>query len=204
MDINALNKIGYGVYLLSASDGERDNASIINAVVQASMKPIMIGISVISRTYTNELIEKSGKFNITTISDEADYSLFEHFGMKSGREFDKFENFKDVARSENGLLYLTKWACAVFSVDVVEKTELGSHTFYIGKVSDAKILSEENPCTYAYYYSDIKPKPATAQTAIPKAWRCKICGFIYEGPELPKDYLCPLCGHGVDDFEPIY
>ena len=76
---------------------------------------------------------------------------------------------------------------------------------FIGEVVDAVVTGDKNPLTYADYHNKVKPKPEAPKTERKiKAWKCKICGYIYEGSELPEDFLCPLCGHPKEDFEPIY
>ena len=161
--------------------------------------PTRISVAVIKANLTNEIIAKTGRFNLSAITTEAEFSLFQLFGMKSGRDGDKFQSFTDVARSENGLYYMTKWANAFFSLKVVESQDLGSHTLYIAELEDAEVLSSAPSCTYGYYQSTIKksaPKPA-----VKKGWRCVVCGYIYEGETLPEDYVCPICKHGPEDFE---
>ena len=199
MNTKALYNLTYGVYLLSARDGEKDNACIINTAVQVANNPTRISVAVIKANLTNEIIAKTGRFNLSAITTEAEFSLFQLFGMKSGRDGDKFQSFTDVARSENGLYYMTKWANAFFSLKVVESQDLGSHTLYIAELEDAEVLSSAPSCTYGYYQSTIKksaPKPA-----VKKGWRCVVCGYIYEGETLPEDYVCPICKHGPEDFE---
>ena len=168
MNTKALYNLTYGVYLLSARDGEKDNACIINTAVQVANNPTRISVAVIKANLTNEIIAKTGRFNLSAITTEAEFSLFQLFGMKSGRDGDKFQSFTDVARSENGLYYMTKWANAFFSLKVVESQDLGSHTLYIAELEDAEVLSSAPSCTYGYYQSTIKksaPKPA-----VKKGW----------------------------------
>ena len=201
MNTKALYKLTYGVYLLSAKDGERDNGCIINTAVQVANSPTRISIAVIKSNLTHDLIQATGVFNISAISEDAPYELFKHFGMQSGRDVDKFADFNEVSRSKNGLYYLNKWANAFMSLKVVDSVDLGSHTLFIGELVDGEVLSEKPSCSYAYYQSEIKnsvPKPEAK-----KGWRCKICGYVYEGEELPADYICPICKHPAEDFERI-
>ena len=201
MNTKALYKLTYGVYLLSANDGKRDNGCVINTAVQVANSPTRISIAVIKDNLTHDMIQASGQFNLSAISEDAPFELFKHFGMQSGRDVDKFADFKEVSRSENGLYYLNKWANAFMSLKVVASVDLGSHTLFIGELVDGEVLSEEPSCSYAYYQSAIKasaPKPEAK-----KGWRCKICGYIYEGDELPADYICPICKHPAEDFERI-
>ena len=199
MNTKALYNLTYGVYLLSAKENGRDNACIINTAVQVANNPTRISIAVIKGNLTHDMIAATGKFNLSAISTDAPFSLFKHFGMQSGRTADKFADFADVTRSENELYYLTKWANAFLSLKVTESHDLGSHTLFIGELIDGEVLAAVPSCSYGYYQSTIKktaPKPAAK-----KGWRCKICGYVYEGETLPADFICPLCKHGPEDFE---
>ena len=199
MDKKALYNITYGLYLLSARHDGRDNACIINTAVQVANDPVRISISVIRQNHTCDMILQSGQFNISAITTDAPFALFKQFGMQSGREVDKFETFQDVRRSANGLYYLTRNANAFLSAKVVQSVDLGSHILFIGEVTDGEVLANAPSCTYGYYQSDIKPKPAPVQK---KGWVCSVCGYVHEG-DLPDDFLCPLCSHGKEDFKPL-
>ena len=201
MNTKALYNLTYGVYLMSAKDGGKDNACIINTAVQVANNPTRISVAAIKGNLTHDMIVKSGKLNLSALSVDAPFSLFEHFGMKSGRDVDKFATFSDVARSENGLLYLTKYATAFLSLNVVESYDLGSHTLFIGELVDAETLDKAENCTYGYYQTVIK---ASATKPVAKTgWRCTVCNHVYEGENLPDDYICPICKHGKEDFEKI-
>lgn len=198
MDPKALFNITYGLYVLTAREGEKDNGCIINTVMQVANDPVRIAISVIKQNKTHEMIQKTGVFNLSAITTEADFALFQRFGMQSGRDVDKFAGFDAVARSDNGLLYVTRMTNAFLSGKVVQAVDLGTHTMFIAEVVDGEVLSGGWGCTYTYYQADIKPKPV--QTA-KRSWVCTICGYVYEGDEVPDDYLCPRCNHGKEDFE---
>ncbi len=199
MDTKSLFKLTYGLYLLSANDANRDNACIINTAAQIANNPDRISVSVTKGSLTADMIARDGKFNISSISTEADFKLFEHFGMQSGRDVDKFESFKAVKRSENGLYYLTEAANAFISARVTQSIDLGSHMLFIGEMTDGQLLSDKESCTYSYYHANIKPQPTSGDDM--KGWRCKVCGYVYDGEELPGDYICPLCKHPASDFE---
>lgn len=199
MDTKSLFKLTYGLYLLTANHNGKDNGCIINTAVQVANSPDRIAVSVTKGSLTENMIKESRKFNISAISTDAEFSLFEHFGMKSGRDIDKFADFTDVKRSPNELFYLTKWANAYISVYVQEIVDLGSHTLFIGQMVGGEVLSDKESCSYAYYHANIKPKPAASSGV--KGWRCTICGYEYEGEELPSDFICPLCKHPASDFE---
>ena len=201
MNIKALYNLTYGVYLMSANENGKDNACIINTAVQVANNPTRISVAAIKGNLTHDMIVATGKLNLSALSVDAPFSLFEHFGMQSGRNVDKFATFTDVARSENGLLYLTKYATAFLSLNVVESHDLGSHTLFIGELVDAEVLDKAENCTYGYYQTVIK---ASATKPVAKTgWRCTVCNHVYEGENLPDDYICPICKHGKEDFEKI-
>ena len=199
MNMKALYNLTYGVYLLSVRENDRDNGCIINTAVQVANNPTRISVAVNKSNLTRDMIAAAGKFNLSAISTDAPFSLFQHFGMQSGFTVDKFSNFPDVSRSENGLFYLTKWANSFLSLNVLESYDLGSHTLFIGELVDGEVLSSAPSCSYGYYQTTIKqsaPKPQ-----VKKGWKCKICGHVYEGEALPENYICPICKHGPEDFE---
>lgn len=204
MDRKALYNLEYGVFLVASKDGDRLNGCITNTCIQAAANPVRLAIACINGNYTPELITKSGLFTVSVLDKSVSFDTIRHFGMQSGREVDKFAAW-EYALDENGVPYLTSQANAVFSCKVVSSMDLGSHTLFIGEVTDAKVLSAEKSLTYAFYQSDVKPR-AAAKPEEKKivGWKCKICGYVYEGAELPADFLCPLCGHPAEDFEPIY
>ena len=197
MDQKAFYKITYGLYLLTAKDGEKDNGCIINTAIQVANTPYRISVAVIKGGLTHDMIAKTGVFNISSLTEEAEFALFKRFGMQSGRDADKFESFGDVVRSENGLYRLTTGANMFMSAKVVSSYDLGSHTLFVGEVTDGEVISDVPSCTYGFYQSNIKPKPAAPAK---KAWVCTVCGYAYEGDELPEDFECPLCHHGKADF----
>ena len=199
MNAKALYNLTYGVYLLSASENGKDNACIINTAVQVANNPTRISIAAIKGNLTHDMILSTGKFNLSSLSTDAPYSLFQHFGMQSGHNVDKFRDFKDINRSDNGLYYLTKYTNAFLSLKVIESLDLGSHTLFIAELVDGEVLSNEPCCTYGYYQTTIKEN--AQKPAVNSGWKCRICGHIYEGRKLPENYICPLCKHGPEDFE---
>ncbi len=200
MDKKALYNIGYGLYVLSTKVNNKDNGCIINTVTQVTSSPCMISICVSKMNYTNEMIKNSKKFNISILTKDSKFDIYERFGYKSGKDTDKFASFDDTKRSGNGILYLTKNANSYISVDVKQEYDFGTHTMFLGEVTDSECLSDTESVTYEYYQKNIKPKP---EKTAKSGWRCKICGYIYEGEILPEDYICPLCKHGAVDFEKI-
>ena len=202
VDKNALFKLSYGLFILTAQDGDKDNGCIINTVTQLTDTPSRFMIAVNKQNYTHDMILKTGKFNVSVLSEEVPFKVFQHFGFQSGRNVDKFANVTECVRSANGVYYVPKYANAFMSGQVIESYDYGTHTLFIADVTQAQILSDVPSVTYAYYFAHIKPKPAPAAEE-KKGFVCKICGYVYEGDELPADYICPLCKHGADDFEPL-
>lgn len=199
---SAMFKLSYGLFVLSARSGNKDNGCIINTVTQLTDSPKRISVAVNKANLTRDMIADTGVFNVSVLSTEAPFELFSHFGFQSGRDTDKFDGWKFTQRSENGLCYLTACTNAFLSAKVVAVQEFETHTLFIAEITEAKVLSNEASVTYAYYFEHIKPKPQpTAEKK--KGWVCKICGYVYEGEELPDDFICPLCKHGKEDFEPL-
>lgn len=195
----AMFKLSYGLFVLTAKDGNKDNGCIINTVMQVTDSPKRISIAVNKANFTHDMILKTGVFNVSVLSEEAKFGIFERFGFSSGRDTDKFDNFNNISRSENGLIYLTESANALLSGRVTDTRDCGTHTEFFADVTEAKVLSDAHSMTYQYYFDNVKPKP---QKKV-KGYICKICGYVYEGETLPPDFICPLCKHGAEDFEPI-
>ncbi len=204
MDNKALYNLSYGVFMLSTKAGDITNGCITNTCMQVANTPTRVAISVINANYTCELIKKSGVFALSMLDQTCTFETIKHFGFQSGRDVDKFADIQ-LPTDGNGIPYMGWQACAVLSCKVVSSQDLGSHTLFIAEVEDAKVLNENSPLTYADYQSKVKPKPeAKAKDKKIVGWRCKICNYVYEGSELPADFNCPICGHGPEDFEPIY
>ena len=197
MDQKALFSIEYGLYIATTRDGEKDNGAILNAVIQVTSTPPRVAVTVNNQGYTNELIQKTGVLNLCPLSEKTPFAVFQKFGMQSGRNADKFEG-ELAYRTENGLCFLPSYATAVISLRVVQSVSLGTHTMFICDVEDAMVLSDEPTMTYSYYHTNVKQKAAKK-----RGYVCRICGYVYEGAPLPEDFICPLCGHGAEDFEPI-
>lgn len=205
MNKKAMYKIGYGLYVLTSKVGDFDNGCIINTAIQVTSSPNRIAVTVNKENKTHDVIYKSGILNISIISEEADFELFRHFGFQSGRDVDKFEFFRQKARAENGVFFIKKGTNAYISAKVAGKTDLGTHTMFICDVTDGAVLSDAESATYNFYQNNIKPKPEKSpQTDTEeKGFRCRVCGYVYKGDELPPDFVCPVCHHGADDFEAI-
>lgn len=200
MNQAAMFQLSYGLFVLSAKDGEKDNGCIVNTVQQVTTTPNRISVAVNKDNFTHDMIRDTGSFNVSILSEEVPFDIFKHFGFQSGREVDKLKDFSDYERSSNGLIYLNKYANAFLSASVTETVDLGTHTMFISDVTDGEVLSQGPSVTYAYYHKHIKPQPQETKKS---GWRCKICGYIYEGEDLPADFICPICKHGASDFERI-
>lgn len=204
MDKKAIYNLTYGVFMLSTKLGDVVNGCITNTCMQVANSPTRIAISVLNSNYTCDLIKKSGVFALSLLSEDCTFETIKHFGFQSGRDVNKFADLK-MPVDCNGIAYMGWHACSVISAKVCEQMDLGSHTLFIAEVVDATLLNEKKPLTYADYQERVKPKPEKKVEERPIiGWRCKICNYVYEGSELPVDFSCPLCGHGPDDFEPIY
>ena len=200
MDTSALFKIGYGLYVLSANEQGKDNGCILNSVMQVTSEPCQIAICVNKNNYTCEMIQYTKKFNLSVLAEGVTFDVFKNFGYQSGRNTEKFTNFVDVKRSPNGIYYITKDTNAYMSAYVQQEIDLGTHIMFIAQLVEAEVLSEKPTVTYDFYQKNIKPAPQKTEK---KGWRCKICGYIYEGEVLPSDFICPICKHGAIDFEKI-
>lgn len=196
-DAAAMFKIGYGLYVVTCKDGMRDNGLIVNTVSQVADAPERIAVCINKKNYSHEIIQRTRKLNVNILSTEASFSIFQRFGFQSGRTADKFMGI-ECNRTDNGLPFLKKGINAVISLEVEQYMDLGSHGMFLCRVAERRVVSDQDTMTYNYYQSHIKPKP---QPDGKKGWVCKVCGYVYEGEELPSDYICPLCKHGVSDFE---
>ncbi len=199
IDVSALFNIGYGLYVVTTNDGVRDNGLIVNTVTQVTNTPNRIAVTVNKANYSHDVILKTGKMNVCCLTTEAPFRVFEAFGFKSGRDTDKFEGCTPK-RSENGLVYLPKFINSYISLEVEKYVDLDTHGMFICAITEAEVISDVETMTYSYYHKNVKPKPEKKKA---KGYVCKICGYVYEGDPLPDDFICPICKHGKDDFEPI-
>ena len=198
-DLKALFNIGYGLYVVTSNDGKKDNGLIVNTVSQVTNTPNRIAVTINKQNYSHHVIKQTGKMNVNCLSVDAPFKVFEDFGFRSGRTVDKFEGWEKL-RSDNGLLFLPKYINSFMSLTVENYVDLGTHGMFVCSVSEARVITDLDTMTYAYYQKNVKPKP---QTEGKKGFVCKICGYVYEGETLPDDIVCPLCKHGAADFEPI-
>ena len=202
---NPMYKLTYGLFVLTARQGDKSNGCIINTAIQVASNPDKIAIAVNKANYTHDMVLAAGEFNISVISQTATFDLFKRFGFQSGKDVDKFEGFEGYATGANGIRYVTEGTNAYISVKVTQSVDLGSHTMFVGTITDMEVLDSAASATYAYYFENIKPKPEAVGTTPDgqTVWRCKICGYEYVGEEVPDDFICSICKHGKQDFEKV-
>lgn len=221
MDEKAMNCLTYGLFVLTARRGEKDNGCIVNTVQQVTAQPNRIGVAVNKLNFTHDMIMDTGVFNVSIISESAEFALFQRFGFQSGRDVDKFDGFSAWKEAKNGVRYITAGVNAYLGAKVVQTLDLGTHTLFVADVTEMEVIGREPSATYGYYHAHIKPQPGQstagqktkggedefgedAKSAGKKTvWRCKICGYEYVGEELPEDYICPICKHPASDFEKV-
>lgn len=199
IDNSAMFKLGYGLYVLTAK-GARDNGCIINTAIQVTSQPNRILVGVNKENLTHDMIQYTKEFNLSVLTESCSFEIFQHFGYQSGKAVDKFAGFESCKRSDNGIYYITQGTNAYLSGEVVKMIDSGTHTLFLADVTSAEVLGGETSVTYDFYQRNIKPKP---EKATKSGYRCKVCGYIYEGEELPPDFICPICKHGAEDFEKI-
>lgn len=197
-DLSALFNIGYGLYVVTSNDGTKDNGLIVNTVSQLTSSPLRVAVTINKDNYSHHVIKQSGIMNVNCLSVEAPFKVFETFGFVSGRNVDKFANC-NPQRSDNNLVFLPKYINAFMSLKVEDYVDLGTHGMFICSVTESRVISSRETMTYTYYQNNVKPKPEKKV----KGYICKVCGYVYEGDELPEDFVCPLCKHGAIDFEKI-
>ena len=198
-DLSALFNIGYGLYVVTSSDGNKDNGLIVNTVTQVTNTPNRVAVTINKENYSHHVIRQTGKMNVNCLDVSAPFELIKNFGFQSGRTADKFQGFEEL-RSDNGLRFLPRHINSFMSLQVESYVDLGTHGMFICAVTEARVMGNTETMSYNYYYNNVKPKP---QAEGKKGYACKICGWIYEGENLPEDIVCPLCKHGAADFEPI-
>lgn len=199
MDNEAMFKLGYGLYVLTAKD-EKDNGCIVNTVMQMTTTPNRLLVIVNKMNLTHDMIQNTKAFNVSVLTTKSSFEVFQHFGYQTGKNVDKFLKYDKCKRADNGIYYITDNTNAYISAKVAEIIDCGTHTMFVADVVDAKVLNDESSVTYDYYQNNIKPKPENTKKT---GYRCKICGYIYEGEVLPEDFICPICKHGALDFEKL-
>lgn len=197
--MKALYNISYGLYVITSNDGKKDNGMIGNTVFQITNSPAKVVVGINKANYSHDVIKETGIMNVNCLSVDAPFSVFERFGFQSGRDTDKFAS-ETPGRTENGLAVLTQYANAVLSLKVESYIDMDSHGMFICTVTEEKVMSDKETMTYTYYQDNVKPKRKEEKK---KGFVCKICGYVYEGETLPPDFVCPLCKHGAEDFEPL-
>ena len=200
MDNKAMFNLSYGLFILTAKDGEKDNGCIVNTVGQVTSQPNRISLTVNKANYTHDMILKTKEFNVSVLAENSKFETYRHWGFQSGRNTDKLESIS-FKRSANGLVYIADETNAFLSAKVVSTLDLGTHTLFIADVTDGEVLSQVPSATYSFYQNNIKPKPASTEKR--KGFICTVCGYIYEGETLPDDFICPVCKHPASDCRPL-
>ena len=199
MDNTAFLKLSYGLFVVTAHEGDKDNGCITNTVVQQTTTPNRISVTINKNNYTHDMIKRTGVFNVSVLSEKAKFETFKHWGFQSGKDVDKTVGIT-YFRPENGAICIVDGVNAVMCAKVEQEVDLGTHTMFIAEVTDAFSTEEDSSATYAFYHKNIKPAP---QQAKKKGWICTVCGYIYEGEVLPEDFICPTCKHPASDFKRI-
>ena len=199
MDPSALFRIGYGLYVVTCNDGTKDNGLIVNTVCQLTSTPNRVAVTINKSNYSHDVIKADGRMNVNCLSEEAPFAVFEAFGFRSGRDVNKFADCTPL-RAANGLVILPRYINAYLSLEVEQYVDLDPHGMFICKLTEAVVVSDAETMTYSFYQKNVKPRP---QPEKKKGYVCKICGYVYEGDPLPEDFVCPLCKHGAQDFEPL-
>jgi flavin reductase (DIM6/NTAB) family NADH-FMN oxidoreductase RutF len=199
MDTKAMYNLSYGLFILTAKEGDKDNGCIVNTVTQVTTEPNRIVVAVNKNNYTHDMIKRTGEFNVSILTENAKFDTFKHWGFQSGKNVNKADGV-EFKRATNGIIYIADQTNALISAKVVSTTDLGTHTLFLADVTDCEILSSDPSVTYTYYQKNIKPAP---QPQKKKGFVCNICGYIYEGDTLPPDFICPLCKHPASDFSPL-
>ena len=199
MDEKAMYKLSYGLFVLTAREGDKDNGCIVNTVSQVTVSPNRIVVAVNKSNYTHDMIVSSGMFNVSVLIEKSSFDTYKHWGFQSGRDVDKTKEIT-FQRAANGIIYIAEETNAYLSAKVVSMTDLGTHTLFLADVTEAEVLSQEESVTYSYYQKNIKPAPAPEKK---KGFICTVCGYIYEADTLPEDFICPWCKHPASDFKPL-
>ena len=200
MDKKAMYNLTYGLFILTAKEGEKDNGCIVNTVAQVTTEPNRITVAVNKQNYTHDMIVRTGVFNVSILTTDSKFDTYKHWGFQSGANTDKLENI-EYQRAENGVVYIANECNAYISAKVVSTIDLGTHTLFLADVTDAGVLSDAESVTYSYYQKNIKTAPKVEEKK--KGFICTVCGYIYEGDTLPEDFVCPWCKHPASDFKPL-
>lgn len=197
MDNKALYNIGYGLYVLTAQNNGKQNGCIINTVMQITSNPVCVVIGVNKETLTHDMVMDSKKFNLSVLTEDTPFSVFQTFGYNSGRTLDKFAAFFDFEKADNGIYFINKNVNSLLQCEVTETSDMGTHTLFKANIVDAVVFNKLPSVTYTYYQKNIKPK--LKSTAL-HGFRCNICAYEHISDTLPDDFICPICKHGASDF----
>ena len=205
INFDAMYKLSYGLYLVATKDGENANGCIINTAQMVTESPAQISFTINKANHTADMILKTKTFNLYTLSENAPFDVVKHFGFQSGRDVNKFNGDNRFLMDTEGNLkddYFPPIFNSYIKGEVNQVIDLGTHYMFIGSVKEAKLISDKPSMTYQYYFDHVKPS-INLLPAATNQYACKICGFVYEGDEVPDDFICPLCKHGKDAFVKI-
>jgi len=227
MNLKALFKLSYGLYVVGSKMEGKLNCQIANTVFQITSEPPVVAVSINKKNLTHEFIVGSKVFTVSILSQDTPLSFIGHFGFKSGREVDKLKDV-NYRLGETGAPIVLDHTLAYLEAKVVNQVDVGTHTIFVGELAEADVMKEGEPMTYAYYHQVKRgTTPKTAPSYIkerkevaPKIakYKCTVCGYIYD-PELgdpdggikpgtpfeqiPDGWVCPVCGASKDKFEKI-
>lgn len=193
-NINITRKIIQGMYVLTTKDG----GCIVDAISQISSeeKPL-ISVAVMKTNYTNQLLKNNDKFAISVLSKEVNPEIIKTFGFHSSREINKFEK-TETTRIEG--IDIINNSLGYMICEIVDRIDNDTHTLFIGRIIEADIFEEKEAMSYQYYQEHKEELLKITTKAGKTAWICSVCGYIYYGEELPKDFKCPICGVGIELF----
>ena len=207
MSFSAFNKLSYGLYIVSSVRNGRPAGCVVNTMGQVTSSPLQLAVTVNKDNETTKAILESGKFTGVVLGENATMDLIGRFGFQSSADTDKFEGFA-TAHDLNGVPYVKEQTVARFSCTVKGTLDVGTHIVFVGEVDEHEVLDDTTPpMTYLYYHTVKKgltpPKASSYRPPEEKkaaGWRCSVCGYIYEGEELPADFICPICKKSREVF----
>jgi len=227
MNLQALHRLSYGMYVVCSKKNDKFNGQISNTVIQVCSEPPVIAMALNKQNLTNEYVAASKVFTVSVLAEQTPLNLIGNIGFKSGRDVDKLKgvNYKI---GETGAPIVLDNTLAYLEAKVISQMDVSTHTIFVGEVMAAEVVKEGEPMTYAYYHQVKRgTTPKTAPTYVeekkeekPKMskYKCQVCGYIYN-PELgdpdghikpgtpweklPDDWVCPVCGATKDKFDKI-
>lgn len=227
MNEKIFHKLSYGLYVVGSTKEGRFNGQIANTVFQISSDPLTVGICLNKKNLTNEFVKAGKVFSISVLSKLVPLSFVGHFGFKSGRDIDKYQNIS-FKQGATGAPVLLEQTLGYLEAEVINAMEVETHTLFVGKVKAAEVLSDEEPMTYAFYHqlkqglkSPAGQDSINGKVAIngkSEKYQCSVCGYVYDPAlgdpdngitpgtafkDIPGDWVCPICGAAKSQFKSI-